>query len=138
MKDSKGISRILVGGILIIVVIVASIGVYAGVTYPRTILSFTVSFTIGADSRTEQFNVPFLDSWAQVEIDVASGTALWLARIQSGNTTFWNQGGSQGSQTTFNSGWIQLNSGSYNLSLKTFGIGSLDANVRVTSKGGFW
>ncbi len=137
MNNSKGISRILIGGILIIVVIVASIGIYAGVTYPRTILSFTVSFTLGADFKTEQFNVPFLDSWTMVEIDVASGTTLWLARIQSGNTTFWNYYGGQAGQTTYSSEWIQLNSGGYNLSLAAVG-GLLDATVRVTSKGGFW
>lgn len=138
MKNSKGMSRTLIAGVLIIVVIVASIGVYALVTYPRAILSFTVSFTAGFDFQHKEFDVPFLDSWAQLEIDVVSGTTLWLARIQSGNATLLSHAESQLGQTTYKSDWIQVDSGRYNLTLVAVGFGSLEANVKVTSKGGFW
>lgn len=131
-------SRTLIGGVLIIVVIVASIGVYAVLTYPRTILSFTVSFTAVVDFERKEFDVPFLDSWARVEIDVARGTTLWLARIQNGNTTFWDYAEIHLGQTTYSSDWIQLDSGRYNISLVAVGFGSLEANVKVASKGGFW
>jgi hypothetical protein len=138
MKNSRGISRALIAGVLIIVVIVASIGIYAVATYPRTILSSTVSFTAGFDFKREEFDVPFLHSWAQLKIDVVSGTTLWLARIQSGNTTVLNYGAGHMGQFTYTSDWIQVDSGRYNLTMVAVGFGSLEANVKVTSKGGFW
>lgn len=138
MKDSRGTSRGVIAGVLIIVVIVASIGIYAIVTYPRTILSFTVSFTIVVDFEREEFDVPFLYSWVQLKIDVLSGTTLWLAGIQSGNTTVLNYGSAPLGQFTYSSDWIRLDSGRYNLTMVAVGFGSLEADVTVTSKGGFW
>lgn len=138
MKNSKGISRNLIAGVLIIVIIGASVGLYAAATYPRTVLGFPVSFTAVVDFIHREFEVPFLDSWAQVEIDVASGTTLWLARIQGGDATYWNYTEVHIGQTMYKSDWIQLDSGPYNISMVAVGFGTLEANVKVTSKGGFW
>ena len=45
----------------IVVIIVAAFAVYAGETYPRTIVNTQFSFTIGADTKTTTFNQPFLE-----------------------------------------------------------------------------
>ncbi len=125
----------LVAVILVIVIIFA---VYGGLTYPRTIISFSVSFTVGADSKTTGFDQQILDDKVQVQATVQSGAALWRARILSGDNIIWEHSAAQGEQQSYNSGWLQLPSGSYNFTFATVGIGSLNAQVNVLSKGGFW
>lgn len=119
---------------LVTVVFVA----YLALTYPRVLVSFTVSFTIGADSRRVEFEVPFLHEYVKVEVHVSSGNALWTAKILSGDTAVWSHAASQGGQTTYASEWIKLSSGRYNFTFATAGLGSLEAEVKLSSKGGFW
>jgi len=122
----------------IVIIIVAAFALYAGETYPRTTANTQVSFTIGADSKTTAFNQPFLDDKAQVQVTIQNGAALWRAQILSGDQVIWEHSAAQGEQQSYNSGWIILPSGNYNFTFGTIGIGSLDATVTVTSKGGFW
>lgn len=123
---------------VIILILVVAFAVYAGLTYPRTIISIPVSFTIGADSETTAFDQPFLNNAVQVQVTVQSGAALWRARIISGEQVIWEHTAAQGEQQSYNSDWIELPSGSYNFTFGTIGIGSLNALATVTSKGGFW
>ena len=44
----------------------------------------------------------------------------------------------KGGKTTYISEWIQIHSGHYNFTFATAGLGTLSAEIRVTSKGGFW
>jgi hypothetical protein len=126
-------------GALILIIIVAAIGIYAALTYPRAIVSFSVSFTVGAQTERKDFEVPFLHSQVQVEVSVTSGSALWTARILGNDDDeIWRHGTLQGDQTTYKSEWIPLSTGHYNFTFATIGIGSLEADVSVTSKGGFW
>lgn len=111
---------------------------YFLVTYPRVLVDFTVSFTIGADIKRVEFEVPFLHGYVRVEVYVQSGNALWNAKILSGDEVLWNHAASQGGQTTYSSEWIRLSSGRYNFTFATAGLGSLEAKVKLTSKGGFW
>ena len=111
---------------------------YFLVTYPRVLVDFTVSFTIGADIKRVEFEVPFLHDLVRVEVYVQSGNALWNAKILSGDEVLWNHAASQGGQTTYSSEWIKLSSGRYNFTFATAGLGSLEAKVKLTSKGGFW
>lgn len=122
----------------IIIIVIATVGIYGALTYPRTVLAFPVSFTIGADVKREQLDVPFLNDWVQVEVTINSGSALWTARILNQEETVWSHAAAQGGQTTYNSGWIQIASGTYNFTFATAGAGSLSAEITVTSKGGFW
>ncbi len=122
----------------IVVIIVAAFAVYAGETYPRTIVNTQFSFTIGADTKTTTFNQPFLDDKVQVIVTVQNGAALWRAQIRSGDQVIWEHAAAQGEQQSYNSGGIQLPSGNYNFTFGTIGFGSLDATATVTSKGGFW
>ena len=125
--------------LLLVTIIVGSFFVvYMVITYPRVIVSFPVSFTIGADIKRVEFEVPFLHSWIKVEVFVSSGTALWTAKILSNDTALWSHTASQSGQTTYSSEWIKISSGYYNFTITTVGIGSLEAEVRITSKGGFW
>lgn len=125
--------------ILLVVVLVAVVfAVFATLTYPRTVVSFSVAFTIGADRREKEFDVPLLHGLAQVEVRVQSGTALWSAKIESRDDVVWSHSASQGGQTTYTSEWIQLGSGYYNFTFGTLGIGSLEGEIKVTTKGGFW
>ncbi len=107
-------------------------------TFPREILTFPISFTIGADVKREPMEVPFMNDRIMVEVKINSGSALWNARILNGEETVWSHSAAQGGQTTYNSGWLQISSGLYNFSFATAGAGSLSAEITVTSKGGFW
>ncbi len=120
----------------IAVIIIAVFAIYAGLTYPRTVVSIPVSFTVGADSTTTAFDQPFLDY--KVQVMVENGAALWRARILNGTEIIWEHSAAQGEQQSYDSGWMQLPSGSYTFTFGTFGVGSLDATVEVKSKGGFW
>jgi hypothetical protein len=134
MKTSK-ISRVVV---LISALVVVALGVYAVFTYPKTVVSFPVSFTMGADVENREFDMPLLHGLVQVEVVVSSGTALWTAEIILQNETIWSHGTHQGGQTTYRSGWIELPSEHYNFTFATAGLQSLEAEVKVTTKGGFW
>lgn len=107
-------------------------------TFPREILTFPISFTIGADVKREPMEVPFMNDRIMVEVKINSGSALWNARILNGEETVWSHSAAQGGQTTYSSGWLQISSGLYNFSFATAGAGSLSAEITVTSKGGFW
>ncbi|MCX8153086.1 MAG: hypothetical protein N3E52_01470 [Candidatus Bathyarchaeota archaeon] len=111
---------------------------YSALTYPRGLVDFSVSFTIGADSRHLEFEVPFLHEHVRVEVSVRSGNSLWSAKILSGNDVLWNHTTTQREQTTYSSEWIKLPSGRYNFTFATAGMGSLEAEIKLTSKGGFW
>jgi hypothetical protein len=123
---------------IIVILVVAVFAVCAGLTYPRAALSLPVAFTAGVDFTNQEFDVSFLNDKVQVEVAVESGASLWHAEILSQSEVVWNHTAAQGEQTSYQSGWIQLPSGSYNFKFGTIGIGSLNAQVTVTSKGGFW
>jgi len=123
---------------VIVIIIVASVALYTGLTYPRTTVSIPVSFSVGADEEIVAFDQPFLDDKVQVQVTIENGAALWHAQIRSQDQVVWEHVAGQGGQTSYNSDWIQLSSGNYNFTFTTVGIGSLDAVVTVTSKGGFW
>ncbi|HIH88920.1 TPA: hypothetical protein HA344_06910 [Candidatus Bathyarchaeota archaeon] len=107
-------------------------------TYPRTVLTIPVSLTLGADIVQEDFEIPIMDGAVQVQVIVNSGGALWSADIQRGNSTIFTHRASQGGQTTYTSEWITLGAGTYSFNFATLSFGSLDAQVTVTVKGGFW
>ncbi len=134
----KGVSRALKVIVLIVIVAVASASLYLLLTFPKSVVSFPVSFTIGADFERKEFNVPILHEWVQVEVVVNSGNLLWTAKILQQDNTLWTHNAHQGDQTTYRSEWTRLQSGNYNFTFATAGIGSLDAEIKVTSKGGSW
>jgi hypothetical protein len=138
MKSKPKTSRVLKLVAVIAVIVIATVAVYGGLTYPRSTLDFSVSFTIGADVQRKQFDVPFLNDAVEVQVAVSSGSALWNARILNGDETVWSHSAAQGGQTTYNSGWIKLSSGTYNFTFATAGAGSLSAQISLKSKGGFW
>ncbi|MCW4053694.1 MAG: hypothetical protein NWE84_02080 [Candidatus Bathyarchaeota archaeon] len=132
MKTILKITIALVAASLAIVIILGAF------TFPKEILTFPISFTIGADVKRETMEVPFMNDRVMVEVVISSGSALWNARIFNGEETVWSHSAAQGDQTTYNSGWLQISSGLYNFSFATVGAGSLLAEITVTSKGGFW
>lgn len=138
MDNSAKKSRIKVFLVIANAIIVILLVAYFALTYPRVLVNFSVSFTIGADVRRVEFEVPFLHEYVKVEVFVHSGNALWTAKILIGDDVLWNHVASQGGQTTYSSRWIRLSSGSYNFTFATAGIGSLEAEIKLTSKGGFW
>lgn len=133
-KKSRAKAFFLIATVIVAVLLVA----YFALTHPRVLVNFSVSFTIGADVRRVEFEVPFLHEYVKVEVSVRSGNALWTAKILSGDDVLWNHVASQGEQTIYISKWIRLPSGSYNFTFATAGMGSLEAEIRLTSKGGFW
>ena len=122
----------------IVIIIVASFSIYAGSTYPRTIVTVPVSFTIGADKTTTTFSQPFLTDKVQVEVSVQSGASLWKAQILNGDQIIWEHSAGQSEQTSYKSDWVALPSGSYNFTFAAIGVGSLNAKATLTCKGGFW
>jgi uncharacterized membrane protein len=137
-KTTKKTSKTFEIVALIFVILVVSVGIYVALTSPRTIVSFPVSFTIGADVESKEFDVPMLHSLVQVEVAISTGSALWTASILNHGDTLWTHVTAQGGQTTYKSEWIQIRSGHYNFTFGTAGLGTLAAEIKVTSKGGFW
>lgn len=130
--------RAIIAIIGIAVLVVAAFATYAGITYPRILISIPVSFSLGADSKTAQLDQPFLSDKVQVQVAIENGAALWRAQILSDTEVLWEHSAAQSEQQSYDSEWIQLPSGNYNFTFGTIGIGSLEAQVTVTSKGGFW
>jgi hypothetical protein len=124
--------------VAVVAVLLAIVSILGAITLPREVLTFPISFTIGADVKREPMEVPFMNDQVMVEVIINSGSALWNARILNGEETIWSHSAAQGGQTTYNSGWIQIPSGIYNFSFATAGAGSMSAELKVTSKGGFW
>jgi uncharacterized membrane protein len=134
MVKSRGFAAVTVVILLMIVALV----VYAVVTYPRNTLTIQVSFTIGADVVTKEFNQPLLDNMVQVQVSVQSGASLWSAQLLNQSQVLWEHAAGQGEQTSYKSNWIELPMGNYSFTFKTIGVGSLNGQVTITSKGGFW
>jgi hypothetical protein len=118
--------------------VIAGLAIYALITFPRSTFAIPVSFTVGADVVTMSFEQPFWADKVQIKVLVESGASLWHARILNQNQIIWEHTAGQGEQTSFESDWISLSSGNYTFTFGTIGVGSLDAEVTVTSKGGFW
>ncbi len=136
-KTSRKTSASVKAAAAIVIIAIIIVGAYAAWTYPRTVLSLPVSFSIGATAESQPFEVPFLDGQVRVQVSVNSGVDLWTARIANDNETQWTHTASQGGETTYDSGWMTLQSGPYNFTFAITG-GSLSAQVTVSSKGGFW
>jgi hypothetical protein len=118
--------------------VVVGLGVYLGLTYPRTTVNVPVSFSAGIDSQTASFEQPFLMDKAQVTVSVQSGVAVWQVQILDGDQVIWEHTAAQGGQESYTSDWIDLPAGSYDLTFGLAGAGSLEATITVQSKGGIW
>ncbi len=124
---------------LALIVVVAIAGGYMALTLPKTVVDFNVVFTIGADKKLQEFGVPLFHDKVQVEVTISSGSALWNAKIADLNgKEIWSHSTAQGDQTTYRSEWFSLPSGKYNFTFGTIGLGGLQANIKVGSKGGIW
>ncbi len=128
----------IIAAVVILVVVVA--GTFAGLTFPRAVVDFSVSFTDGVDSQQQEFEVPFLHDKVQVEVIVTNGSSLWRAFIKNdGAAQLWDHSATQGEQQMYHSDWIPLQSGRYNFTFANLNPNStLDASINVVSKGGFW
>jgi hypothetical protein len=126
--------------VTVIVVIAVALVAYLGLTFPRTIADFPVAFSAGIDEATTPFAVPALSDKVQVEIALSGNSTSWKATIENlGGTLWWNYTASaQENQTIYHSAWTTLPSGNYNFTFVYFGQESFNAEVRLTSKGGFW
>lgn len=122
----------------VIFIFIALLGLFAVITRPVRVLSFSVSFSILDLSEEQEFRVPFLHEWVQVEVIVSSGNLLWNAKILNQNGEMWSYRALQLGHMTYKSEWIALSSGTYNFTFNKIGIGSLVAEIKVVSKGGFW
>jgi uncharacterized membrane protein len=131
-------SKVVLGIAAMVLILIIGFAAYAGLTYPRAVLTIPVSFTIGAEVATEEFDQPILNNKVQVQIAVESGAALWRARILSGDQVLWEHTAAQSEQTSYDSGWFELREGHYNFTFGTIGIGSLKAAVTVSSRDSFW
>lgn len=132
-KSNAFIALVVVVGLVLV-----GLSIYALITFPRNTLTIPLSFTVGADVVTRTFEQPFLADRVQVQVSVESGASLWHAQILDQNQVLWEHTAGQGEQTSYQSGWIELSGGNYTFTFGTIGIGSLTAEVTVTSKGGFW
>jgi hypothetical protein len=125
--------------VVALVVVLVAVVLYSALTFPRAVLDLQVSLSVGVDVQAKEFDMPFLQDEVLVEVAVTTGTALWRASIiDASGSEIWSHSTAQGDSTTYQSGWIALPSGHYNFTFGTIGIGNLDANVKITSKGGFW
>jgi hypothetical protein len=125
---------------VIIIVVIVVVATYAAATFPRTVTTFPVAFSAGPDQTKTEFEVPALNDKVQVEVTLSVNSTAWKAAIENtGGTELWtNTGPAESNQTTYHSAWIPITSGRYNFTFSSIGRESLSAEIRVTSKGGFW
>jgi SH3-like domain-containing protein len=122
--------------VIVAVAVLLVAAVYAALTFPRAVVDFQVS---SIDREQREFEVPLLHDKAQVAVGVADGSSLWRASITNANgEEVWSHSALQGEQTTYTSEWIVLPNAAYNITFSSIGAFSLEANIRVTSKGGIW
>ena len=138
MKSAREISRASLAIVLITVMTSTTLGLYASFTYPRTSLSFNVAFTIGADIEEREFEIPLLHKFVQVEVVIGSGAAIWNAKISLQEEIIWSHTDYQGEQTIYKSEWIEFPNKRYNFTFTTTGFGSLEAEIKIHTKGGIW
>jgi hypothetical protein len=123
---------------ILLVAVLAIVAGYGALTYPKTEAIINISFGIGAESKTAEFDLSMLHDNAKIEVSITSGTALWNAKLISGNQTVWTHAASQGMQTAYASEWVHASPGHYKLVFSTIGFSSLVGEVKVTTKGGPW
>jgi hypothetical protein len=70
--------------VALVAVLLAIVSILGALTFPREVLTFSISFTIGADVKRELVEVPFMNDRVMVEVMINSGSALWNARILNG------------------------------------------------------
>jgi len=125
--------------VVALVAVLATVVLYSVLTLPTIVVDMQISFNAGIEEEVEYFDVTFLHDKVQVEVAITTGAALWRANIADANgSDVWSHSKAQGDSTTYQSEWITLPSGHYSFTFGTIGIGNLDANVKATSKGGFW
>ncbi len=61
-----------------------------------------------------------------------------LGILTSNGTEIWSHQKAQGEQTIYSSDYFALASGSYTFTFAALGAGSLDAQIDIQAKGGFW
>ena len=124
---------------VIMTAVIAVTIAYVAITFPHTIVNFPVAFSTGLDLTQQEFEVPALHDKAQAKVTITSGSPLWRAAIINTNgEELWNYSTTaQENQTTYYSTWIPLPSQRYNFTFSTIN-GSLNAEISITSKGGFW
>lgn len=83
----------------VLVIVLAVVVLYSALTFPRAEVNLQVSFTVGVDREAKEFDVPFLQDKALVEVGVTTGTALWRASITDANgSEVWSYSKAQGDQ----------------------------------------
>jgi len=123
----------------VLIVTLTTVALFSVLTFPRTTVNLQVSFALGVDNEVKEFDLPFLQDKVLVEVAITTGSALWRASIADvNNSEVWSYCKAQGDSTVYQSEWVALQSGHYSFTFGTIGIGNLDANVKVSSKGGFW
>ncbi|HKZ88512.1 MAG TPA: hypothetical protein VJ066_05075 [Candidatus Bathyarchaeia archaeon] len=127
-----------IAAIILVAVIVISVA-YAAITFPHTIVNFPVAFSVGPDQAKTEFEVPALNDKVQVHVTL-SGNSTWLrAAVETAyGVTLWEYKPSQANQTIYHSAWTTIPSGRYNFTFSSIGRESLNAEISITSKGGFW
>ena len=124
--------------VILIAVIVVAVS-YAALTFPRTVVDFPVAFSVGPDQTKKEFEVPVLNDKVQVEVTLSENSTGWRASIEDVNgVELWYSPPAEKNQTLYHSAWTMIPSGQYNFTFSCIGSGSLSAEIRITSKGGFW
>ena len=128
-----------IAAIILVAVIVISVA-YAAITFPHTIVNFPVAFSVGPDQAKTEFEVPALNDKVQVHVTLSGNSTSWGAAVETAEgVELWAyRGPSQANQTIYYSAWTTISSGRYNFTFSSIGRESLNAEISITSKGGFW
>jgi hypothetical protein len=125
---------------VILVAVIVVTATYTAITFPRAIANFPVAFSVGPDQVKTEFEVPALNDKVQVEVTVPGNSTSWGAAIEDAEgVELWAYSGpAQGNQTTYHSAWTTIPSGRYNFTFLSLTKESLNAEISITCKGGFW
>ena len=125
---------------VIMIAVIAVTVAYVAITFPHTIVNFPVAFSVGPDQAKTEFEVPALNDKVQVHVTLSGNSTSWGAAVETAEgVELWAyRGPSQANQTIYYSAWTTISSGRYNFTFSYIGRESLNAEISITSKGGFW
>jgi len=125
---------------VIMIAVIAVTVAYVAITFPHTIVNFPVAFSVGPDQVKTEFELPALHDKVQVQVTLSGNSTSWGAAIEDVNgVELWAyRGSAQTNQTIYHSAWTTIPSGRYNFTFSSITKESLNAEISITSKGGFW
>ncbi|MEM2109438.1 MAG: hypothetical protein QW327_03015 [Candidatus Odinarchaeota archaeon] len=121
--------------IAIIVIVIAAVGGWLAISYPREISRISVNIE-AAGIETHDGSLQILQTQLQLNIAITSSSALWTLRLyNSTGDIVWSYSALSTGALTVNSPWITITG---NFTIQIAALGALTGQVIVSGRGFPW